>query len=131
MKKLIIATAALVMASCASTYKPMYSVNEVLLVNNSREILREVSVTVPNTGRSFSCGNVAPFGICGTRLPARRYESNPIQVEWTFGNRSRSSDEFVVPVPATFATGKPLRAVLAVSEDGAMSAYFEQESSLK
>ncbi len=131
MKKLILAGAVLAVTACASNSRPEYKINEILLVNNSRELLREVTVSVPSTGRSFGCGSVAPLGICGNRIPRRRYEYNPIRVEWTFGNRSRSTDEFVIPVPATFYTGLPLRAVLAVSPDGSIEAYFEQDTPLR
>ncbi len=129
MKKTIVAAGAILVAACAGTNRPSYDINEVLLVNKSREVLRAVRVSVPSTGRSFSCGSVAPRGICGNKIPRRRYEGNPIRVEWTFGNRSRSTGEFIIQVPATFYTELPLRAVLAVSPNGSIEAYFEQDAS--
>ncbi len=131
MKKAIHVCVVLAVTACASRTQPEYSINEVLLVNNSSQLLREVTVIVPATRRSFGCGSVAPRGVCGNKIPSRRYEANPIQVEWTFGNRSRSTDEFVIPVPTAFSTGFPLRAVLAVSPDGAIEAYFEQDTPFK
>lgn len=128
MRKLLLTAAALLLASCAGSSQPNYTVNEILLVNNSREQLREVAVTVPSTGRGFSCGNIAPLGICGDRFPPLRYQYNPIQVTWTYGNRTRRSDEFVVQVPANFSVGRPLRAVLEVSANGELAVFFQQES---
>ncbi len=130
MKKTVVVMSVILVAACAGTNRPSYSVNEILLVNNSREVLREVKVSVPSTRRSFSCGSVAPLGICGNKIPRRRYEYNPIRVEWTFGNRSRSTGEFIVQVPDTFSAELPLRGVLAVSQDGSIEAYFEQDPRL-
>lgn len=90
--------------------------------------MREVTVIVPATRRSFGCGSVAPLGVCGSKIPSRRYEANPIRVEWTFGNRTRSTGQFIIPVPVAFRTGLPLRAVLAVNSDGDIEAYFEQDT---
>jgi len=76
----------------------------------------------------FNCGNIAPFGICSNKFAKRRYERNPIRVEWTFGNSTRQSGEFVVDVPATFYTSFALRGVLDIEADGSISAYFMQET---
>ena len=126
MKKSIFTLAALLLASCAGSQQPGYTINEVVLVNNSRELLREARVSVPSTGRSFSCGSIAPLGICSNRFAARRYEYNPIQVEWSFGKRSRRTGEFVVQVPANLYAGLPLRAVLEVNRRGGIDTYFQQ-----
>ncbi len=128
MRNLALAWVLVTIAACAGTSRPEYQINEVLVVNNSRAVLNDVRITVPSTGRSFTCGSVAPLGICGNRFGKRRYEYRPIRIEWRYGDRSRRSDEFVVPVPATFYTGVPLRAVLSVSPDGAIETYFEQDA---
>lgn len=103
-------------------------INEIQVVNNSREMIQQVTVSVPSTGATFGCGNIAPFGICSNRMDKRRYEYNPIKIDWVFGNTSGQTEEFVIDVPAYFSTGVPLRAVLAFSPEGELSAYFEQET---
>lgn len=130
MKIYLVAGLALLATGCSSTYKPNYIYSEIRVVNNSRELLQEVTVTVPSTGRTLSCGNIAPLGICSNRFGKRRYEYNPIRIDWAFGNSAGQTDEFVVPVPATFSTGLAMRAVIAISEQGEISAYFKQESPL-
>jgi len=127
MKKLLIIGFLLLVSACATSHRPSHTFNGVMVVNNSRELLNEVKITVPSNNRSFSCENVAPLGICSNRFGRRRYEHDSIQVEWTYGNAARQSDEFVIKVPATFSTGHPMRAVFTVSPQGEMSAYFDQK----
>jgi hypothetical protein len=130
MKKYLVIGIVLVVSACSTTYKPMYMYNEILVVNNSRELLQEVTITAPSTGRTFSCGNIAPLGICSNHFDNRRYQYNPIRISWVVGNFAQQTEEFVVPVPDSFATGVPLKGVLAVSAEGQMSAYFQQETLL-
>lgn len=131
MKKIFTAVLfGLSLASCATSYQPRYSYNEILVVNNSKELVRNATITVSGTGQVFSCGNIAPLGICSNRFGQRRYEMNPIKVDWTFGNTARQSGEFIVKVPAYYPTGLALRGVLAIEADGSISVYFEQETPL-
>ena len=106
-------------------------INEIRVVNNSREMIQQVTVSVLSTGATFSCGNVAPLGICSNRIGKRRYEYNPIKIDWVFGNSAGQTEEFVIEVPAYFSTGVPLRAELAFSPKGELSAYFEQETPIR
>ena len=130
MKKYLVIGIVLVVSACSTSYKPMYMYNEIIVVNNSRELLQEVTINAPGTGRTFSCGNIAPLGICSNQFDNRRYEYNPIRIAWAFGNSTQQTEEFVVPVPDSFATGVPLKGVLAVSPEGQMSAYFQHETLL-
>ena len=118
-------------SACATSYDPSYSYNEVLIVNNSKELIQEVTISSSETGRSFSCGVIAPLGICSDRFPRRRYQKTPIQISWVFGGNARQSKEFVLEVPATMSIGLPLRGVLEVSPEGEITAYFDQESPLR
>ena len=128
MKILVAAMSGLLLLSCATSHQPRYKYNQIMVENHSRTLIRNVTITVSGTGRSFSCGNIAPLGICSNRFPRRDYQGNPIQVDWTFGNSTRQSGEFVVEVPAAFQTSQPLRGVLAINPEGSIAAYFEQDS---
>lgn len=98
MKKCLVIGIVLVVSACSTSYKPMCMYNENIVVNNSRELVQEVTITVPSTGRTFSCGNIAPLGICSNHFDKRRYDYNPIRIVWAFGNSTQQTDEFVVPV---------------------------------
>ncbi len=128
LRKLLPAVFAVGLGACATGYKSPHIYYELQVVNNSDQVLGDVRVTLTGIGRSFECGDVAALGICFNRFGKRRYDYQPVRVEWTAGSGDRRNDEFVIDVPATFSSGAALRAVLAVSESGEMSAYFEQDS---
>lgn len=129
-KKFSILFPILLLSACASGYNPIYHYNEVLIINNSRELIQDVTITAKETGRSFSCGNIAPLGICSNKIPQRRYNYKPIQIAWVFGSTARQTEEFVLKVPATMHIGLPLRGVLEISPQGVITAHFEQDSPL-
>lgn len=128
MKKYLGLGTVVFVVACASTGKPDYMYNEIQVVNNSKQILRDVSIKVPATGAEFSCGNIAPLGLCSNRFGIRKYRHNPIRIEWTFGDQVRSTDEFIVPVPANYATGVAIQGVAEISADGELKVYFLQEA---
>jgi hypothetical protein len=118
-------------SACATSYNPSYSYNEVLIVNNSKELIQNVTISSSETGRSFSCGSIAPLGICSDKFPRRRYEQTPIQISWVFGGEARQTKQFVIEVSATMSIGLPLRGVLEISPEGELSAHFDQQSPLR
>ena len=121
----------ILLSACATFNEPQYFYNEILIVNKSREMIQDVTISVSKTGSGFSCGNIAPRGICSNKIPQRRYMKNPIRIAWVFGNTARQTNEFVLEVPATMDTTLPLRGVLAISPQGAISAYFEQDNPIR
>lgn len=127
-KRLFLAGLALLASACATSFEPTYIYSEVLVVNNSSEVLSDVRVTLTGIDRRFDCGDIVALGVCSKRFGKRRYQYEPLLIEWAAGGGPRRSDELVIEVPLTFSTGAALRAVLAVSETGVMTAYFEQES---
>ncbi|MCP4982814.1 MAG: hypothetical protein GY935_20240 [Gammaproteobacteria bacterium] len=119
----------ILLSACATVYEPQYYYNEILIINRSRELIQDVKISVSETGRGFSCGNIAPRGICSNKIPRRPYMKNPIRIAWVFGNTARQTNEFVLEVPATMDIALPLRGVLEISPRGSISAYFEQAGS--
>lgn len=128
MKKYFILIPGLLLSSCATSYESLYSYNEILIINRSKELIQDVTISAGETNRTFSCGNIAPLGICSDKFPERRYMKSPIRIGWVFGNTSGQSNDFVLEVPATFSTEFPLRGVLEISPQGSISAYFEQDT---
>ncbi len=118
----------ILLSACATAYQPQYYFNEILIINKSRELIQDVKISVSETGRGFSCGNIAPRGICANKIPSRPYMNNPIRIAWMFGDTAHQTNEFVLEVPATMDIALPLRGVLEISSRGSLSAYFEQGS---
>ncbi len=118
----------ILLSACATVNEPRYFYNEILIINKSRELIQDVHISVSATNRLFSCGNIAPLGICSNKIPSRQYMKNPIRIAWVFGNTASQTNEFVLEVPATMTAAVPLRGVLEISLQGSLSAYFEQGS---
>ena len=129
-KNYFIVAVALLLSACAtsSDYSQSYVYNEILIVNNSKELIQEVTISSAASGRSFSCGNIAPLGICSNKMGNRRFKEDPFQVNWVFGNNARRTDELSPTVPAYYQSGLALRVVLEISPQGEISAHFEQDS---
>lgn len=119
---------ALQISACATGYQETYIYEEIAVVNNSAQRVRDVVVRDTGSGRVFNCGDIGPFGTCSNRVGKRRYERAAIEVSWTFGSAARRTEAFVIRVPATFYTSLALRGVLAIAPGGSISAYFEQNS---
>ena len=130
-KKFIFLLVSLLAASCATVSEPVYFYNEVLIINKSKTLIQDVSISDSATGRQFSCGNIAPHGICSNRIVKRRYEKNPIRIAWVFGDTARQTSDFVLEVPEQFDPGRLLRGVLEISPGGRIKAYFQQSGSLE
>ena len=121
----------MLLSSCATSYESEYFYNEILIINKSKILVQDVKVSAEATGRSFSCGNIAPRGICSNKIPRRRYLNSPITLTWVFGNTVRQTDEFILEVPATMSTEYPLRGVLEISPQGSIAAYFQQDTPIE
>ena len=132
LKNYTIVMVALLLSACAtgSKYEPKYIYNEILINNNSKELIKDVSISSAVNGRSFSCGNIAPLGICSNKTGKRRYKEGPLQIDWVFGNNARQTDVLTPTVPAYMDSSLPLRVVLEISPQGGVSAHFEQNSSM-
>ncbi len=128
MKKLSVLITGLFLSSCATSYNPDYFYNEILIINNSGILVQDVTISADETGRMFSCGNIAPRGICSDKFSQRRYMKSPIRIAWVFGNTAGQTEAFVLDVPSKFVTSFPLRGVLEISPQGTISAYFEQDT---
>jgi len=113
-------------AGCASLQSPSYTYNEIVIVNQARSPLRDVALTDTESGRMFSCGNIAPRGICSNKFPPRPYRASPVQIDWMIGDGARHSKTIELTLPPSFVTGPPLRGVLVITAQGQITAYLQQ-----
>jgi hypothetical protein len=107
---------------------PLFTYNEVVIVSRLHVPVQDVVIQAGETGRMFSCGNVAPRGICSNKFPARPYYGDPIQVSWLIANGRRHGKTIELQLPESFLPEIPLRGVLVISAQGTVSAYLEQEA---
>jgi hypothetical protein len=106
---------------------PDFTYNEIVIINQLRVAVQDVSVSATESGRVFSCGNIAPRGICSNQFPVQPYYGNPIQVSWVVANGRRHNKTFQLELPQRFTPEIPLRGVIVISAQGAISAYMQQE----
>jgi hypothetical protein len=130
MKKTIFMTVALLLSPWADAAKQVspYTYNELLIVNNSENLIRSVTVKAGDTDGVFSCYNIPALGVCSNRFGRRRYTQAPFSVDWILGNNPRETNEIEIKVPAYNSPGVSLRVVFEFSPQGAISAYIDQSS---
>jgi len=113
-------------SSCASISKPFYY-NEIVVHNNTRDLIRDVEIRAEVSNRMFSCGNIASNARCSNKFPQREYQNNLLSVIWVHNNIKRTKNNIKLEVPAQMDKSIPLRGVLALQEDGSIKVWLEQD----
>jgi hypothetical protein len=116
----------LVLSSCATMQGPGYSYNEVVVLNQLRVPVQDLLISATESGRVFSCGNIAPRGICSNKFQPQPYRGNPIQISWMISGGRRHSEIVELEVPESFVPELPMRGVLVIDGQGGISAYLQQ-----
>ena len=104
-----------------------YTYNEIVVLNQSRAPVRDVLISATESDRVFSCGNIAPHGICSNKFRPQSYQGSPIQIAWVIGNGRRHSKTIELELPESFVPELPMRGVLVIDGQGAIKAYLQQE----
>ena len=115
------------LAGCAGLQGPAYTYNEIVIVNQSRVPVRDVVVAATESGKLFSCANIAPRGICSNEFQPQTYRGDPIQVSWVVGDARRRNATIELTLPTSFVAELPMRGVFVISDRGDISAYLQQE----
>ena len=119
---------ALLLCGCASVpVGPTYYYDEVVVLNQSRYVVRDVQIASTNSGRIFSCGNVAPRGICSNKFSPQIYQGKPVRVAWRFDEGDINSQVFELALPPSVVSELPLRGVLVIGANGGVRAYLQQD----
>ena len=128
---------ALLLSACAtgSNLGPTSVYEEIEVVNNSKQPIRNLTIRVAGSGdgsdRVFSCENIIALGICQKRFTRLRYKEGGFIVDWVSGDNDRQTAEIGVEVPAYSSPGIPLSVVFSISPEGVMTAHFEQKTPLR
>ncbi|MDJ0779959.1 MAG: hypothetical protein QNJ85_18975 [Gammaproteobacteria bacterium] len=130
MKKLALVLLGL---ACTTTvaYAQNYSFNRVMVVNNSDQLLRDVSVRDVRTGRVIDCDDVGPLRVCRQNLGSRRLGDGNFEITLAQGDAAPRTESFTPSVPAYYSTGRALQMIFDISEKGELSFYFKQESAFR
>ena len=127
---ILLASFTLALTACAGSgiHAPGYTYNEILIVNNSDEVIRNVKVTAADNRVVVSCEQIAALGVCSKRFGRRPFTQAPFVVESTFGSNTPQVDEIAIQAPAYFSPGLSVRAVFEYSTQGVISAHINQET---
>ena len=129
MKSLVSAVILLLaLSACATGYNPRYRISEIVVNNNTRDAVRDVTIRAGD--RVFSCGNIAPLGICSNRFAGYVNQVNVVDIEWTLGNDATRRESLEVSVPATISVGRPLKGILDIEPQGVIEASFREYAAL-
>ena len=119
---------AILLSGCASMQGPAFTYNEVVIINQSRVPVSDVSISATESGRVFSCGNIAPRGICANKFRPQPYRGDPIQIALKIGDGKRRNETIELILPASFVPELPLRGVLVINGNGEISAHLQQDA---
>ena len=117
----------LMSSSCGTISGPTFTYNEVVVLNQSRAPVQDVLISATESGRVFSCGNIAPRGICSNKFRPQPYQGSPLQITWVMGSGRRQSKTIELELPKSFVAELPMRGVLVIDSQGAIKAYLHQE----
>ena len=116
----------LFLISCASISKPYYY-NEIVVVNNTNQLIPYVVIRAKETHRMFSCRNIAPGAKCSNKTKKKEAKNSPLKITWTYNGIERTTDNFKIDIPKNILKPIPLRVVLALQSDGTVKIWLEQD----
>ena len=120
-KILLTALLLMVVSAAGARYMPSYTYNTIYVVNDSEELLRNVTVEDTRHGTRLDCGDIAPMGSCQLWFGNRSYQKNPLRFSW-----NQQSEELMLDIPVTLASGPTLRGIITVGNDGSLSTSADQ-----
>lgn len=129
MKLLMFLISGALIAGCAGSYDPSYRFKQVDVVNLSGGSLENLSWNVVGSGKTMNCSDVGDNQICADYFPQRPYPRAGIELNWTHVDGERKTEVLNPAVPAYFYTGLPLSIFVEIDPDGALNAFYRQDTS--
>lgn len=126
MRSIFLFTSFLVLSSCASISEPYYY-NEIVVLNNTRQLIPHVVIRAEKTNNMFGCRNIAPGAKCSNKTKKKEAKNNKLKITWTYNGVERTTGNFKVKTPEHMHKSIPLRAVLALQPDGTVRFWLEQD----
>lgn len=120
----------LFLISCASISKPYYY-NEIVVLNNTNQLIPHVVIRAKETQRMFGCRNIAPGAKCSNKTKAKEIKNSKLKITWTYNGVERTTGNFKVKIPENMHKLIPLRGVLALQSDGTVKFWLEQDKPLQ
>ncbi len=64
------------------------TLNELFIKNKTTDTIIDVTLNVPNRGKSVSCSLISSGYDCSLGFPAIKFENNPVVLSWSQGGRA-------------------------------------------
>lgn len=116
--------------SCASISKPYYY-NEIVVLNNTQQLIPHVVIRAKETQRMFGCRNIAPGAKCSNKTKSKKIKNSKLKITWTYNGAERTTGNFKITIPENMLKSIPLRGVLALQSDGTVKFWLEQDKLLQ
>ncbi len=113
--------------SCTSFFKKEYYFNEIIIQNNSAELIRNVLIKVEKTGRIFKCSIIAPHGECSNKFKQKKYYGNLATISWSNRNYLKFTKNIQLSVPKSFSNNNPIKGIIKINIGGNINAYLAQD----
>ena len=126
MQFMFLFTSLLLLSSCASIGEPYYY-NEIVVLNNTNQLIPHVVIRAKETHRMFGCRNIAPTAKCSNKIKKKEVKNSPLKITWTYNGIERTTDNFKIDIPKNILKPIPLRVVLALQSDGTVKFWIEQD----
>lgn len=130
MNKILFITISLLLSACSSINESYYY-NELVVLNHTNELIRNVSVIASDSNRIFKCSNIAPRAFCSDSFKKRKYLQRPLSISWTFKNVTNKKENIILLVPHNIEKSSPLRGVLSIQLDGSVKVWLEPSKASK
>lgn len=109
-------------ALAACGVKPQ-TVNELIIQNRSSEIVYDVKLKIPKTGRVVSCSSILSGRECSLGFPERALQGNLANLSWQEDGIGYSRTLSAGSIAAV--TDKPLHAVVVIFPGGYLQAGLQ------
>ncbi len=123
-KQILMLLASLVFLSCAVIEAPYYY-NEIVLRNNSDELVKDVKILSMKTNRMIRCANIPPGSQCSDKFPKRKRVKSNLSITWTHRGKTHQEDNIVLNIPDDYDRSIPMRGVLIVNKDSTLMIFVE------
>ena len=114
------------LSSCASISEPYYY-NEIVVLNNTRQLIPHVVIRAEKTNRMFGCRNIAPAAKCSNKTTKKEIKNSKLKITWTYNGVERTTGNFKIKIPQHIHKSIPMRGVLALQSDGTVKFWLEQD----
>lgn len=126
---LMIAIMLAILTGCLSfPLRKMETLNSLVIRNQTRSTIHDVTLNVPKTGTLIACSAILPGTTCSLGFPELKNKRHSATLSWIQEGRSYTSD-LSADRTKDAQPDRPLEVVVDVMDRGRLDVYFQASSS--